>query len=809
MNSSILKRGLPYLISIIVFYLISIVYFFPQFQGKVMQQGDLVNYKAMVQEIREYKKETGKDALWTNSMFGGMPTYQMGAQEKNNISPYIKKVTHGGLPRPAGLFLAGMLCFFILMITLKVNVWIAMIASIGFALSTNNMVLFEAGHSSKVLVIMLSPLLVAGTILAYERNKLAGFVLFTIGMSLNLFSNHYQMTYYLGLCLLILVGIYFYNAVKNGTIKSFFLSSALLLLGVFVGVGTSSTRLLTTYEYAKDTMRGKPILTQNNDKASSSSFDGLSWEYAMTWSNGWKDLIASYIPLAVGGASGEMVTKDSALGKKLSKRGVSMRNGILMPTYWGPLPVTGGPAYFGAIFFFLFILGLCLLKGKWRNWLIASVVLTMLLSLGKNFAFFNQLLFDYFPMFNKFRTPNSVLSVTVIFIPLLGGLALHKIVTDRHQSMIKPLLIAAGSTIGFALLLILLGPSIFEFSNPSDARLEQSGINIEWMSDHRISMLRSSSLRTILLIAIAAGATYLFLKEKIQSFVLLLIIGLVGMFDLIQIDLRYLNGEDFVSTRNYDQLFKQRPVDKQILNDKDLHYRVQDLTVNTYNSASSSYYHKTIGGYNPAKMQRYQDMIDYHLSRNNTNVLNMLNTKYVISNNQNGEPQVQLNPAAIGNAWFIKNIRLVGTPDEEIKALSTFDPQAEAIIHNEFADYVKGVSDNVNGNITLTRYAPDELEYTSDCEAEQLAIFSEIWYGPNKGWNAYIDGKKVDHIRANYILRALKIPAGKHTILFKFESTIYEKGSSIAFISSIILALLIALGLFLIVQRFFKKNKSE
>ncbi|MBL0024781.1 MAG: YfhO family protein [Saprospiraceae bacterium] len=571
-----------------------------------------------------------------------------------------------------------------------------------------------------------------------------------------------------------------------------------------LGLLSSASTLWTTYEYSQDTMRGKPILkadAANTVSNSSSTTDGLDWEYAMQWSNGAGDLLTSFIPKAVGGGSGEWLDGKSSLGKAIGQR-----QAFQAPIYWGDLPFTSGPIYFGAVAFFLFFLGLFVVKGTLKWWLAGSVLLTFMISMGKNLELFNSILFDYLPLFNKFRTPNSVLSVTVVFIPILGMLALAEIVKAKDKLIFKkPLLYSLGIFGGFLLLIWLLGSSIFDFSSPGDGQYEQIK---DALLTQRQEMLSSSVLRSLFLILLISGALWFYMTSKISQTVLLVVIGLIGVFDLVQVDRDYLNKRNFVTAKSMKNEFEPRPVDTQILQDKTPYFRVYDASINTFNDASSSYFHKTIGGYHPAKLQRYQDIIDHHISKNNQAVLNMLNTRYFIFKEEDGNIAAQLNPAALGNAWFVNEITVVDNPNAEIDSLNGFDPATKAIVHKEFAQYISGLSLNKNGKINLTKYSPDKLEYEYETEGQQLAVFSDIWYGPNKGWQAYVDGKPVDHIRADYLLRALKLPSGKHTVVFDFKPNSYYLGNKISAISSLLLLILLAYSFWQIVRKsdFFVKN---
>lgn len=797
-----IKKIAPHIISILVIMSICIMYFYPQFEGKVVRQSDISIYTGMVQEIKEYKEKTGEEVLWTNSMFGGMPGYQISPQSKSNQLKYAKSILSLGFARPVGTFLMGMIGFYIMMLLLGINPWLSLVGSIIFGLSTNNIILWEAGHTSKLNTIMVSPLIIGGLILVFRKKYLIGGAMFALSLGLNVMSNHPQMTYYLALCCAILVIIELVNAIKNGEMPHFAKAIATLAIGGILALGASMSTIWTTYEYSKDTMRGKPILkAESTTEASSNSsaVDGLAWDYAMQWSNTSMDLLASLIPGVVGGGSQEPVAKSTQLSKRTRIKKASL--------YWGGLPFTSGPIYFGAIALFLFLLGALVYKGQIKWWLVAAVILTMLMSMGKH-SFINRLLFDYLPWFNKFRTPNSVLSVTALFIPVLGLLGLNEIVKSEDKTkFIKPLFIAAGVLAGISLILAFLGGSLFDFSHPSDARSYQGNQQvIDMVQDARAALLKSSAFRSALLILVSAGMIYLFLKNKVSSLVMMAVVLSLTAFDLFQIDKRYLSHDEFVRKNKVASQFTPRPVDTQILKDSDPHYRVYDATINTFNSSSSSYFHKTIGGNHAAKLQRIDDLINRHISRNNIGVLSMLNTKYFIVPGSNNQPVAQTNPAAFGNAWFVSELITVPNANAEIDSLSGNDLKRKAFVHQEYEGYINGLNPSGQGSISLTSYSPMKLVYKSSSSSDQFANFSEVWYGPNKGWQAYIDGQPVDHIRTNYILRGLKVPAGDHEIVFEFRPKSYYAGSTISLITSILIWLLVGFAAY---KLFTNKEDNE
>ncbi len=781
-TSNPLQRFLPHLAAAGIFLLVSILYFLPQIQGKVVPAGDIVQFQGMAKEIKDFKDKTGERTLWTNSIFGGMPTYQIDSAQPSNMMHYVEKATNLFIPRPIGYFFAMAFMFYLFMIYMKVNPWVSVIGAIAFSFSAGNMTLFEAGHMTKLRVLASFGLIAMGMVMAFRKEYIKGGIIYALGIGLSLYANHIQMTYYFFLGLGVYVLIEIITQLKDGQGANLGKALMVLLIGTSIGVGSSASKLWTTYEYAKDTMRGDPILASTSAAATSSSqTKGLEWEYAMQWSNGWADLMSSIIPRATGGGSAEKIAKDSKTVRALKGRG---GKDFKAPLYFGSLPFTSGPYYFGAIICFLFVLGLMNVKGSVKWWIAIVSLLMLLASLGKNFSFFNRLLFDFFPMFNKFRTPNSILVVAGFFVPVLSMLAMSNILKSKEsrQSLMKKVFIAAGITGGMCLLYGFLAPSMMDMSSGSDSRLPQDLVGP--LKSDRASLLRADALRSFALIAISTGLIWAYLNDKIKDVVLIGVIGVLSVGDVVTVAKRYVDNGDFINKSKYETNFEARPVDTQILQDKDPHYRVFDMSINTFNSASSSYFHKTVGGYNAAKLQRFQDLIDNQIGKGNQGVLAMLNTKYVISQEQ----KAQKFPAA-GNAWTVSNLKMVNTPNEEIDALTGIEPKQTAIVHKEFANYVSGLQPSGAGTVSLTEYKPNHMTYSSNASAEELAVFSEVWYGPDKGWNAYIDGQAVEHIRVNYILRALKIPAGQHKIEFKFEPASYYRGELITLILSILLVL--------------------
>lgn len=802
----------PHLLAIGIFLVFCLFQFYPQLQGKVLSQSDLLSFKAMTQEVNVYKEETGKTALWSNSMFGGMPTYQMGAPQKTNLVGYIYQAHILFFGGAFGVFFAAMLAAYLLLIAFGVRSHVAILGAVAFAFSTNNLVLFVTGHTSKMAAVVFAAYLIAGVYLAYRKNLILGGIVFALGVGLSFRANHPQMTYYTFL-VLGLIGVWeLVRHIRSDEVIKFIKASAILIAGLVIGMGSSASKLMTTLEYAEDTMRGKPILETQGpiDPSNSSQTDGLAWNYAMGWSNGWNDLMGMLVPNAVGGSNSEVV-KNSSTIQNLRSKGINVPVDQPIPLYWGNLGLTSGPVYLGAILLFLFVASFFWVQRDIKWWFLIGVVILTLISLGNTLPKFNKLLFDTLPYLNKFRAPSSSLSVVALFVPILSALGLNALINGKldQNKILQGIYWGAGVTGGLSLLLMLLGPSMFSFSGEAyDAAYQGQGFDLTSLKADRKSALSSSALRSLAFIILGAGACWFYAKEKIKSNPLFLgLIGLLIVIDLFGVGRKYLNSDSYVEKRQQDQTFRPSQADEQILKDPDLYYRVHHAALrgDPFQNAIPSYFHKTVGGYHPAKLQRFEDVKTMHLMKGNQAAFDMLNTKYFVLPGQNNQPRVQQNPGALGNAWFVENITIVNSNEDEINQLSEINPGTTALIHEEFESAVSGLDPTPNGSISLTAYAPDELTFNSNTTSEQLAVFSDVWYGPNKGWQAYIDGEEAEHIRANYLLRAMRIPAGQHTIEFKFRPKSYTRGELIALICS----LLILAGLGYVLFRAYKGTAAN
>lgn len=781
----------PHLIALAIFIALPLAYLSPALSGKILRQDDIIQGESKSYEIVNFRKETGEEPLWLGTMFSGMPAFQINIKHYGNLIQHVNGFVRSNLPETAGLFFLMLVNCYLMLIVLGVNPWLAIIGAITFAFSSGNVISIDAGHNSKINALAYAPGVLAGVFAGYRRSLLTGFSITAVATTLQLGANHFQITYYLILIIVLFGLIEFYNKLKSKELPDFFKRSAVLLLAGVLALGPNLSRLWTTYEYSAETIRGgKSELTEPDKERNK----GLDKDYAMRWSYGKLETLTLLIPNFMGGASTEALSKNSNLAKK----GIPEKFLGQIPTYWGTQPFTSGPIYQGAALIFLFVLGLFLLKGPIRTWALITSVVVIMLSWGKNFEIFSDLFFYYMPLYDKFRTPSMVLGLLGITFPLVAFLGLEKFLEDK-KSLIKPALYSLGITAGVTFLFGILGAGSYDFNGGQDAQLKNVGWPIDALQDDRADMLKADAFRSIIFILLSFAAVFAYAKDKLKKEYLFVALGLFVTIDLWMVDKRYLNEDDFVSKSRYDQQFNPRQVDLQIKQDPQISFRVFDVTGSPFNDSFTSRFHKSVGGYHAAKLQRYQDLIERHISRNNQNVLNMLNTKYFIfPNRQTNQPAVQQNTEALGNAWFVNELKMVNNADEEIESLTDFNPKTTAIVDVRFNDYLDGYtpSNPEGSSITLTSYEPNHLIYESKVKGgEKFAVFSEIYYkgGKSDDWKVYVDGDLIEnsHIRVNYVLRGMKVPDGNHTIEFKFEPKSYLLGNQISLASSILIILVV------------------
>jgi len=808
-----LRSMSPYLAAIIIFLLLSIVYVSPVLEGQRLLQPDIVNWQGMAQEIQEHREKTGEEPLWTNSMFGGMPAFQVSVQWANNIADFFHDVMTLWLPRPADMIFLYFAGFFIFLLMLKINPWIALAGAVGFAFSSYHFIIIEAGHNSKAVAIGYMAPVLGSVIYTFSGRLWAGGLLFAIFMGLQLYANHYQMTYYLGFIVAFYGLFLLIEHYKQKLLPDFLKKLGVLLIGLIIAVGINIGNFWGTYSYASETMRGGTELTIRDEPVNS----GLDRDYITAWSYGIGETFTLLVPHAKGGATGQLGTNEAAMEEVDSRyqQAVAQAN-----HYWGDQPFTSGPVYVGAVVLFFFILALFYVKGPLKWTLLAATILSIMLAWGKNFMPLTDFFIDYVPGYNKFRAVSMTLVIAELCIPALAFLGVYKLYQNPGSLSFrsKAFITATSLTAGLALL-FYLAPRLF-FSFVSEMEAEQfagmaaqdpsmsAQINeyVQNLELARISIFRSDAIRSFFFAAAAAMVTLLFAYNKIGKGLFVALIIILVTIDMWPINRRYLNDEDFEPKRRVERPFPIRPADQHILEDEDI-FRVLDITESTFNSARTSYYHHSIGGYHGAKLQRYQDLIDFHISQEmqtlqqllnqgvsqgeieqhlrNTTVLNMLNTRYILHHPQT--PPVR-NPNAMGNAWFVRDYEWVPNADEELMALDELAPEETAVIDQRFTGYLEEatIGHDPGAHIELVDYQPNRLKYEYSSNAQQLAIFSEIYY-PD-GWQVTINGDATEHFRANYILRAMVLPPGDNTIEFNFKPRPYYAGQYIALIFSIILA---------------------
>jgi hypothetical protein len=807
------KQALPHLIAILCFYLFTVAYFTPLFQGKAIRQSDVSQFKGMSQEIVKHREQYGEEPLWTNSMFGGMPAYQISVKQPNNWMPVFDKVFKGFfLPGPSVYFFTCMVSAYILMLVLGLEGWLAAMGALAFALSTYFLIIIEAGHNTKAGAISYMPAVLAAFIMTYRGRQMLGAALAALFVGLELSQNHLQISYYLFLAIGLYVLFEFIESVRNKNIVPFAKSSVLLAIACILAVGPNITNILMTQEYGKSSTRGTSELT--NDKENKTT--GLDRDYITGWSFDKSEVLTLLIPNYFGGASG-VIGNDKDAMKAVDPE---MRQYVgNINQYWGNQPFTSGPTYAGAIICFLFVLALFFVEGPLKWGLLIATILSITLSWGKNFMGLTNFFLDYFPGYNKFRSVTMILVIAELTMPVLALVGLKKIIDKPSliKEKAKFFYISFALTGGFALLVWLL-PDMFvtcwadgEYENLSKQLQSanwppaQMDMFMSSVEAARQALLKSDALRSFALVSIAAGLVWAYSTEKLNKNILAISITLISVGELWMVNRRYLNKENFVPKAQMDIPFSPNAANSQILQDPDPNFRVFNVTLNPFSDASTSYFHKSIGGYHGAKLKRYQEVIENHLSKNNSKVINMLNTKYFIAGKEGEEPRAQINPQAMGNAWFVKNYSLAANADSELNALNTFNPTTTAIVDKRYEAELKGFANNFNDSLAqvkLTSYKANELKYKSSAAQTGLIVFSEIYYQP--GWNATIDGKPAPHFRTNYILRGMIVPAGTHEITFKFEPTSYKTGQSIALVSSILIFAFLGVMIFLE----FRKNKT-
>lgn len=787
-----LTKIFPSVVAILLFSLASIIYFHPILKGHKLNQSDITQFRGMVKDINDFRLEKNTEPYWTGASFSGMPAYPVSAYYPNDFVRSLDRLLRF-LPRPADYTFLYFLSFFVLMMALKVNWRLAILGSLAFGFSTYLIIIFGAGHNAKAHAIAYMPLVLAGFLWIFQRKFILGFIVTGLAMALEIYTNHIQMTYYLGFCLLILGIVEFVNAVKEKAIPLFVKKVAIIIAAVTLGVGANAPRLMALKEYADHSTRGKSELTINLDGSNKEITKGLDKTYITQYSYAKLETFNLFIPRFMGGGTVEKLGEDSNfyqfIEEKAGKK-VATEYSEQVLTYWGDQPIVEAPAYIGAVIFFLFFLGIFLVKGRLRQWLVAATVFSIVLSWGRNFEVVTNFFIDYVPLYNKFRAVSSIQVIAELCVPTLGVLGLKaffssEISKEEKYQGLKRAVFTFGALIiiGFAFAHMF---GTFEGLRDVQQYGEIPGFLDAVIADRK-AMLFSDTIRSLVLVLISGTALWLFLKGKVKPVIVIVTLTLLILFDLISVNKKYVNADDFKTARKIKKPFTKSGADKFILQDKS-HYRVANFAVDLMNDGSTSYYHNSIGGYHAAKLGRYQELFDFQIAKNNIQVFNMLNTKYFIIPDAEGKPKAQQNTEANGNVWFVDNLIPVQNANSEIKALDSLNTKKEAVILEN--DYKKidtqfSINRDANSLIKLINYDVTSLSYKSITKSVQFAVFSEIFY--KEGWNAYLDGEQVPHYRVNYVLRGMKIPAGIHNIEFKFEPKVIEKGKTVSLISYVLL----------------------
>ena len=830
------KKLIFIIASLVLFMILALVYANPVLTGKQLFQHDIVQYKGGAKELLDYRAQNGQETYWSDSMFGGMPTYQMGAQFRGDIVKSIDGVLNF-LPKPANYIFLLFSGFFLLGLVAVRNWKYALLGATFFGLSTYFYIALAAGHNGKIHTVAYFAPLLAGILLVKKKKKyILGFIVTALFMGLQVAANHPQMTYYLFIALGFLFVSELIRAIQHKiSWKHFGISNGILALAMILGVGMNSQRIMANSEYVTETVRGKQIL--NNDRHSSDE-SGMDKESMLMWSYGKMETLNLFIPRLMGGSSNEEGSdKMMARVQEMVQENVTSQSemdriskGFSSLTYWGEQPGTSGPAYQGAVVCFLAILGFFFAWKKYRYWILGASILTIFLAWGSNFMALSDFFIDFVPFYNKFRAPSSILVVVELLFPLIAMIGLYRffnsnektettsenILTEEYKT--KILKYVSASVLGIILLLLVFGKSILGFHTDSEKTYLPPYL-LDFLVDERFKMFRIDAIKAIVYVAITAGVLFLSLKKKLSQNIAIIVIGLVSLFDLWSVNKRYLNNDNFVDkafaenpfqTENSDLLMQKVGENSNLqsllanakinqtletIAEKDkTHYRIYNQTLGTFSETNTSYFKSSIGGYHAVKLRRYDDLINEYFSKMDTvkipKILNMLNTKYMIFGNAE-KPDAVVNPNANGNAWFVSNVKFVENPNEEIKRIGEIDSKEVAIISKDDQKYFEGkqLAADSTAILNLTKYQPNELEFKTQSKTPQLAVFSEIYYP--KGWKMLIDGNEVPYIKANYLLRAVHVPAGNHVVKMVFEPAVIAKGKLIS---------MIAFGLFLLLS---------
>lgn len=814
MTNGLLKKSVPHIIAIVLFLVISVIFCKPVLEGNVLNQHDTIGWRGAAENAFQYKEKNGHFPLWNPNLFSGMPNYQI-AMHGKSILPDVTKIFTLGLPKPINFFFLACVCFYILCLSLRLKPLVGMIAAIGYAFSTYNAVVINAGHDTQMLATAYMPLLIAGLVSTYNKNYWLGLALTSFAAYIQVASNHLQISYYTFLIAAIITVAYAIDWIRKKEWKHAGIAAAITIISAIIGIAGNALILKTTSEYAKFTMRGGKDISIEGDSVTTASTKGLDTSYAFEYSIAKAETFTLLMHDAFGGASSHTLDENSKVVKRMTDKGIGEAQSIQfassLPKYWGALPYTAGPAYLGVLIFILGLIGFILVKTPLRWALLVATILGVFLSWGKNFLGFNLFLFENLPFYNKFRAPSMAQVIPQFAMGLVAALALQQLLfSDRNRELIKNnfryILYAIGGLFG-VLILLWLGMS---YTSPIDSGIRDYALNaaqndsefadtvMSGLKADRKSMFGGQMIRALLFTVILLGAIYFTLRGKLKPLVAGIAILVISSLELTLVTHRYLSEDEYVAADDFmTKNFTPSAIDREILKDPDPNYRVFNMAVSTYNETKTSAFHKSIGGYHPAKLRIYQDVIEKYLSnRPNPQVLNMLNAKYIIVQDpQSGSESVIANPDTYGSVWLVKYVKVVDDRVAAIRDIGATNLKDTAILDKGFSEKLVQPQWDSTASAKMTSYDPDKIDYEINAGSPQFAVFSEIYYP--KGWNAYIDGKKTDYVNVNYLLRGLSIPAGKHQVSFVFEPESFKQGVSIMYITSFIIAIVFLGGLFM------------
>ena len=773
-------KWLPYVGAVLLFLVLSLLYFEPQMEGKALSMGDITQYEGMSRDIKQMQAK-GEDPQWTGNAFGGMPAYMINIEYPSMVIKNWSTDIANAFGRPAVLIFLALVGFWAMLLMWGVNPLVAIVPAIAYGFSTYSILIIGAGHITKMFAFAYAPLLVGGVAYTLRGGRMIlGGLLTALFATLQIAANHPQITYYFAFVIAALWVNELIRATREKWLGRFAKATVVLAAAAVLAVGANLSSLYYTAQHQPDTTRGGSELATSGG----SEKGGLDIAYATAWSYGRTESLNMFIPNLMGGSSSAGFAKDGEVASSLRPYGARSLAAQL-PAYWGDQPMTAGPTYVGAAALLLAVLALVLLRGREKWWLVAVSVFAWLLSLGSNLMWFTELMFKWLPAYDKFRAVSTALVVVQWSVPLLGALVLWRIWQEKYDrpTLLAGVAKAAAILGGIALVFVLFGRSMFSFEAPYDSQMGLPGDVLAAMQAERGDMLVADAVRSLVFVLLTAGVVALFAWGKISRCVMLALVGVLVGVDMIGVDVRYLSWDDFV--RPAETTIQPTEANRQIMADKELGYRVANLSVSTFNDATTSYFHRSVGGYHGAKLARYQDLIDHQLLRGNPEVYDMLNTKYyIVADKESGTPQAVLNEGANGAAWFVEDVVWASTPAEEMATLDGIDTHSEAVVEKRYRKMLEGVTLG-SGRVELVKYKPNHLTYRYNSAEGGLCVFSEVFY--DKGWKAYVDGKNSKYLRADYVLRAMVLPAGEHTVEWKFRAPMFDLIESITLTFSLII----------------------